>query len=558
MIMGFSLSLKKSESKDEPQSKQKTQLKGTELEGKSRFGPPTNVFDVGGIQLASPLLDADVLEIPMHKLNITYPINPPYAYVNIFYDRTHKEMLYKVLEPGLTPQDESNMDKITSILQETINVDFKALDEGGLQDYLRREVNNVIRKYRMRMDRSSYERLTYYITREFVGYNRIDPIFRDPNIEDISCDGPKIPVYIFHRHFENVQSNVIFPSEENLDSFIIKLAQRCQRHVSIAEPLLDGSLPDGSRVQLSLGREVTMHGSTFTIRKFREDPLTPPDMITFGTFSASMLALMWFFMEKGVSILIAGGTASGKTTTLNCLCLFIKPEAKIVSIEDTAEINVAHQNWIPAVTRAGFGPITPSGKRMGEVDMFDLLKASLRQRPDYIVVGEVRGKEAYTLFQAIATGHAAMGTIHADSPQGVVHRLESEPINCPRILIKNLDIVLLQARVRLRGKITRRITDIVEVVDLDPSTKEVITNTIYEWNPFEDTFRFTGRSYLLERLEKEKGMSMEEILKEIERRKKIITWMHDNQIRFYKDVAEIIAEYYRDSDSVLEKVEGIE
>ncbi|MBU7014470.1 MAG: type II/IV secretion system ATPase subunit [Theionarchaea archaeon] len=543
--MAFNLSLRK------PKQKQ-LQLE----EPESKFGPPVNIYNAGGVQLASPLLDADVLEIPLNKLNITYPINPPYAYANVYYDSDSKEMFYKVLEPGLTRDDELKMEQINAILHETINIDFKTLDEGGLTDYLRREVNNVIRKYRMRMDRPSYERLTYYVTREFVGYNRIDPILRDPNIEDISCDGPAIPLYIFHRHFENLKTNVIFRNADELDSFIIKLAQRCQRHVSIAEPLLDGSLPDGSRVQLSLGKEVTMHGSTFTIRKFREDPLTPPDMMTFGTFSASMLALMWFFMEKGVSILIAGGTASGKTTTLNCLCLFIRPEAKIVSIEDTAELNVAHQNWIPAVTRAGFGPISPSGKRMGEVDMFDLLKASLRQRPDYIVVGEVRGKEAYTLFQAIATGHAAMGTIHADSPQGVVHRLESEPINCPRILIKNLDIVLLQARVRLRGKITRRITDIVEVVDLDPSTKEVITNTLYEWNPFEDTFRFTGRSYLLERLEKEKGMSMEEILKEIERRKQIISWMHNNQIRFYKDVAEIIAEYYRDPDSVLGKIEA--
>jgi flagellar protein FlaI len=527
-----------------------------QLEESSKFGPPVNVYDIGGVQLASPLLDTDVLEIPMHRLNITYPINPPYAYVNIKYDNEAKEMYYRVIEPGLSREEENKMDLITKILQETINVDFKALDEGGLQDYLRREVNNVIRKYRMRMDRSSYERLSYYISREFIGYNRIDPILRDPNNEDISCDGPGIPIYIFHRHFENMQSNVIFSNSDELDSFIIKLAQRCQRHVSIAEPLLDGSLPDGSRVQLSLGREVTMHGSTFTIRKFREDPMTPPDMVTFGTFSASMLALMWFFMEKGVSVLIAGGTASGKTTTLNCLLLFIKPEVKIVSIEDTAEINVPHKNWIPAVTRAGFGPITPSGKRMGEVDMFDLLKASLRQRPDYIIVGEVRGREAYTLFQAIATGHAAMGTIHADSPQGVVHRLESEPINCPRILIKNLDIVLLQSRVRLRGKITRRITDIVEVVDLDPSTKEVITNTIYEWNPFEDSFRFTGRSYLLERLEKEKGMSMEDILKEIDRRKRIINWLHNNEIRFFKDVAEIIAEYYRDPEAVMAKIEG--
>ncbi len=542
--MGFSLSLKK------------PKQTAVQVEEKPKFGAPISVFNVGGVQLASPLLDTDVLDIPLHKLNITYPINPPYAYVNVHYDTTAKEMFYRVLEPGLSREEEKRMDQINAILQETVNIDFKALDEGGLQDYLRREVNNVIKKYRMRMDRSGYERLIYYVTREFVGYNRIDPILRDPNIEDVSCDGPEIPIYIFHRHFENLQTNVIFRSIDELDSFIIKLAQRCQRHVSIAEPLLDGSLPDGSRVQLSLGKEVTMHGSTFTIRKFREDPLTPPDMMTYGTLSASMLALMWFLMEKGVSILIAGGTASGKTTTLNCLSLFIKPEVKVVTIEDTAELNIAHQNWIPAVTRAGFGPMTPSGKRMGEVDMFDLLRASLRQRPDYIIVGEVRGKEAYTLFQAIATGHAAMGTIHADSPQGVVHRLESEPINCPRILIKNLDIILLQARVRLRGKITRRITDIVEVVDLDPSTREVITNTVYEWNPFEDTFRFTGRSYLLERLEKEKGMSMEEILKEIDRRKQIITWMHDNQIRFYKDVAEIIAEYYRDPSSVMAKIEG--
>ncbi len=541
----------------EKEAKGKKRKKNVQLESAElKFGPPVNVFDMGGVQLASPLLDTDVLEIPLHKLNITYPINPPYAYVNVYYDSNAKEMYYRVIEPGLNREEEKIMDQISAILQETINIDFKTLDEGGLQDYLRREVNTIIRKYRMRMDRGSYERMSYYVSREFVGYNRIDPILRDPNIEDVSCDGPGIPIYIFHRHFENLQSNVNFKSDEELDSFIIKLAQRCQRHVSIAEPLLEGSLPDGSRVQLSLGKEVTMHGSTFTIRKFREDPLTPPDMLTFGTFSASMLSLMWFLLEKGVSILIAGGTASGKTTTLNCLLLFIKPEVKIVSIEDTAELNIPHQNWIPAVTRAGFGPITPSGKRMGEVDMFDLLRASLRQRPDYIIVGEVRGREAYTLFQAIATGHAACGTIHADSPQGVVHRLESEPINCPRILIKNLDIILLQSRVRLRGKITRRITDIVEVVDLDPSTKEVITNTIYEWNPFEDTFRFTGRSYLLERLEKEKGMSMEDILKEIDRRKRIITWMHENQIRFYKDVAEIIAEYYRDPEAVMAKIEG--
>ncbi|MFQ6087514.1 MAG: type II/IV secretion system ATPase subunit [Candidatus Methanofastidiosia archaeon] len=522
-----------------------------------KFGSGISINEVGGMQLASSLLDEEVLDIPEYQLNITYPLNPPFAYVNIFYDKAEREMFYRVLEPPLVRREEYYLDQIIKILQETIDIDFYAMEsEEKLKEHVRREVNTLVKRYRMRMSKESYERLIYYIAREFVGYNRIDPIFRDPNIEDISCDGAKIPLYIFHKYFESMKTNVIYPSVDELDSFIIKLSQRCNRHISVAEPLLDGSLPDGSRTQLTLGKEVTMHGSTFTIRKFREDPLTAPDMIAFGTFNVSMLALLWFFMEKKISILVSGGTASGKTTTLNMLSLFIKPEMKIVTIEDTAELNLSHENWIPSVTRAGFGPVTAIGKRMGEVDMFDLLRAALRQRPEYIIVGEVRGREAYTLFQAIATGHAAMGTIHADSPQGVVHRLESDPINCPRILIKNLDVILLEARVRVKGRVSRRITHIVEVVDLDPSTKEVITNTVYEWNPFEDVFRFTGRSYMLEKLEKEKGIHMDEILTELDNRRRILNWMYENKIRYYKDVSAIIAEYYKDPDAVLEKIEG--
>ena len=522
----------------------------------SMFGGLQTIEDSKSIQLSSPLLERDILDIPHSQLNITYPVDPPYAYVNIFYDAANKEMLYRVIEPGLTKREENMLDSIKKFLEDTIELDFNKISGERLQDYIREEVDNAIKKYRIRMNRNSYERLIYYAKREFIGYNWINPIYRDPNIEDISCDGPGIPLYIFHRNYESMKTSVIIPSHTVLDSFALKIAQRCKRNISVAEPLLDGSLPDGSRVQLTLGKEVTMHGTTFTIRKFREDPLTPPDLITFGTFNPAMLALLWFFMEKGISILIAGGTASGKTTTLNSVAMFIKPEMKIVTIEDTSELNLAHENWIPAVTRGGFGPVTASGKRMGEVDMFDLLRAALRQRPDYIIVGEVRGREAYTLFQAIATGHAALGTIHADSPQGVVYRLESDPINVPRIMIKNLDVILLQARVRVKGRITRRITHLVEVVDLDPSTKEVITNTVYEWDPFNDAFRFTGRSYMLERLEKEKGVSVDDMLNEIKTRQDVLNWMRDNKVRHYKDVSALISEYYRNPAGVIEKIGG--
>lgn len=188
--------------------------------------------------------------------------------------------------------------------------------------------------------------------------------------------------------------------------------------------------------------------------------------------------------------------------------------------------------------------------------MFELLKSALRQRPEYIIVGEVRGEEAYTLFQAIATGHAAMGTIHADSPQGVIHRLESEPINVPRILIKNIDCVLLEQRAKVKDKLVRRISQIVEIIDLDPTTNEVITNTLYEWNPFKDTFEFTGRSYLLEKMSEKIGVSLDDIKKEIENRERVLRWMIENNIRFYKDVADVIASYYKDPQSVLEKIGG--
>ena len=246
--------------------------------------------------------------------------------------------------------------------------------------------------------------------------------------------------FLYHRKFGSLKSNIQFDTADDLNSFVYRLAQKCGKHISIAEPMLDATMPDGSRIQMTLSDEITTHGSTFTIRKFRSDPFSPPDLVEFNTMSSEMIAYMWIAVENRINMLFAGGTASGKTTSLNALSLFIPAEAKIVSIEETREINLPHPNWIPGVARTGFGQVV-ADKVVGEIDTYDLMKAALRQRPEYIIVGEIRGREAYVLFQAMATGHATYSTVHADSAHSLIHRLEGKPINIPRVMLQSLDVV---------------------------------------------------------------------------------------------------------------------
>ncbi len=379
---------------------------------------------------------------------------------------------------------------------------------------------------------------------------------RDPEIEDISCNGSAVPVYVWHRIHESIPTNVVFESEEELEAFVVRLAYMSRRHISLAKPILDASLPDGSRIQLTYGKEVSRKGSSFTIRKFRADPLTVTDLIKLNTISSDMAAYLWYMIENRVSVLIAGGIAAGKTTTLNVLATFIKPDLKIVSIEDTPEIRLLHENWLPQVTRSGLG----EGRERGgsDIELFDLLKAAMRQRPDYIIVGEVRGAEAYTLFQAMATGHLGMCTIHAESFDAVIHRLESEPMNIPRTLLTTLDLVAVQRRVVFRDKVLRRVINLNEVVGIDPATRELITNEVYRWNPVNDTFERMKRSYRLEEIIKIRGVTLEEAEMEIARRREVLEWMVRNNIRYYEDVNKIIREYYANPERVYRrvKVEG--
>jgi len=490
-----------------------------------------------------------------------YTIQEPYAYVLITYNNRDKETTYRVIEPSLTEEERKILKFVEHTMVDLLDADPIELEKQSQKDFLSAKFDEILYDYAIvlgddeQKEAASKKRLLYYVFRDFIGEGRIDVVTRDDLIEDISCDGAHQPVFLYHRKYESIKSTLKFADDAELDSFVIRMAQRAGKHISIAEPILDATLRDGSRIQATLSREVSAHGSTFTIRKFRSEPFTPPDLVRFGTMSAEILAYWWIAIQHGASAIYAGGTASGKTTGLNAILLFIPPQMKIVSIEDTRELSLPHPNWIAGITRSGFGPRDKDGRQMGEIDMFQLLRNALRQRPEYIIVGEVRGKEAYNLFQAMATGHAAYGTMHADSVDAVIHRLESDPINIPRSLLEALDVVSIQIQTRVGGKRVRRTKQLSEIVGLDPHTREILTNEVFRWQPKDDSFRFSGVSYVLERIQVEKGMTPQQMKQEVENRVEIIKYMIKHQVRNYKDVARLVTSYYKDPATTMERVQ---
>lgn len=478
------------------------------------------------------------------------PLKEPHVFSAIAKDPETLGLRYVVIEPTLVEEEKQALKKVREILFQILNVDLRSLDsrekaEEWLKDYIRR----IVKGYKIKIEDESISKIEYYIIRDFIYYGKIDPLMHDHMIEDISCDGPKTPIYIWHRRYENLPSNLVFEEEEELDSFVVRLAYLAGKHISIANPMLDASLADGSRIQITYSREVTRKGSTFTIRRFRADPLTVTDLISFKTLNSEIAAWFWFMIEKKINILVGGGTASGKTTSLNSLSAFIRPDDKIITIEDTPELNIPHQNWISSIARIGFGP---SGS--ADISQFDLLKAAMRQRPDYIIVGEVRGEEAFTLFQAMATGHGGVSSIHCDSIPSAFSRLESAPMNIPKTLLTILDIAFMQSRVRLGDQTVRRIQSVVEIVELDPISKEIITNEVFKWNPRKDVFEYSGKSVLLDRIMKDFGLTEDYVLEELKRRKKLLEWMVLNKIRRFTDVGRAIREYYADPEAMINKV----
>jgi flagellar protein FlaI len=480
-----------------------------------------------------------------------YPIQEPYVYAAIIKDPETQKIRYEVIEPTLQKEEEKQLKELRTFLMEEVNVNLKDIEtKEKAESYLKEQARQIIKKYHMKVRPEATDKLAYYIVRDFVGYGKIDPLMKDHLIEDVSADGVNIPIYVWHRVYESLPTNIIFKDEAELDSFIVRMAYLSGKNISIASPILDASLPNGSRIQLTYGNEVTRRGSTFTIRRFRVDPLTISDLIAFKTVSSEMAAYLWYIIENRASVLVAGGVASGKTTMLNCLSMFIKPEMKVVSVEDTQELNLPHENWIPSVVRLGFGH---GDKRSGTITLFDLLKAAVRQRPDYIIVGEVRGEEAYTLFQAMATGHLGMCTLHAESVEAVINRLESEPMNIPKPLIAMTNVIMIMARTEIDGRPARRASTTAEVVELDPDKAKILTEEVFAWNPKLDTFSFSGHSTILEKHIKKLGVTEEEVRRELNRRQTVLDWMTRNSIRRHVEVASVIREYYANPDRIFQR-----
>jgi len=480
-----------------------------------------------------------------------YPIREPYVYAAIVKDQKTQKIMYEIIEPTLQKDEKERLKEIKTFLIDELNVSLKEIEtKEKAENYLKEKTKETIKKYRIKVPPEAIDKLVYYIIRDFIGYGKIDALMKDHLIEDVSADGVNIPIYVWHRMHESLPTNIIFEDEAELNSFVIRMAYLAGKNISIASPILDASLPDGSRIQLTYGSEVTRRGSTFTIRRFKVDPLTISDLIAFNTLSSEMAAYLWYLIENRASVIVAGGVAAGKTTMLNCLSMFIKPEMKIVSVEDTHELNLPHENWIPSVVRLGFGH---EDKKGGSITLFDLLKAAVRQRPDYIIVGEVRGEEAYTLFQAMATGHLGMSTLHAESVEAVINRLESEPMNIPKPLLAMIDVVMVIARTEKEGKPARRATTTTEVLELDPKTKSIPTEEVFSWNPREDKFVFSGYSSLLEKNMKKLGVTKGKVKRELNRRKIVLEWMAQKGIRRYTDVANVIREYYANPKRVYQK-----
>ncbi len=485
----------------------------------------------------------------------TYPVRPPFSYVRVLFDKRDYSRFYYVVEPKATKQELDDLETIKTVLQRALNINRETLDETQ-EDFLKQAVDDILNSYRLPSRKSNRAKIHYYIERDLIGYGKIETMMRDPNIEDVSCDGPGVEIFVYHRRFESLRTNVMWEDELELEQYIIRMAQRCGKHISIAEPLLDATLMDGSRIVMTLGREVSTKGSTFTIRRFRDEPFTPVDLLEFKTFSSMQIAFFWLAMQYGMSMLFVGGTASGKTTSLNACSLFLPWQHKIVSIEETRELNLPHPNWIPGCTRQGFGGEGSSGggKSAGEVDMYDLLRAALRERPEYIIVGEIRGAEAYVLFQAMATGHTTYSTFHADSIQSLVHRLENKPIEIPRVLIPALDGISIQIQTRVGGKRVRRNKNIVEIIGIDPHSHELLTNEAFRWDNTTDEYVFTGKSYILEKIMMKANLNRVEIMDEMKRRQLVIEWCLKKAIRDYKDFARVVAEYYVHPEDVMRQV----
>lgn len=391
------------------------------------------------------------------------------------------------------------------------------------------------------------EAVKYNMIRDKIGMGILEPLLQDPWIEDISCSGLG-SIFLEHKTFKSLQTAISLVEYKELDEFVLRLAERIKKPVTYANPIVDAVLPDGSRINIVYGRDVSKRGSNFTIRKFNETPLSILELIEFGSLDYTMAAYLSLMIEEGMNVFVSGETASGKTTLLNALTTFIPIDAKIITVEDTPEVQVPHDNWLREVVTQ-----TKNGDNAAGVTMFDLLKAALRQRPNEIIIGEIRGEEGLIAFQAMQTGHAVMATFHASTVEKLIQRLTGSPINVPKTYMDNLNLVVIQSAVKLpNGKIGRRALSISELVGYDSASDSFSFVEVFRWDSAMDTFEFVGKmnSYLLEqKIALKRGIpehKKRQIYAELDRRARILKKLHEQNVSGYYELLEVLAKAQRE------------
>jgi len=432
--------------------------------------------------------------------NLIYPTNDKELFIHIYPDPKGARDCYIPVEPLLTVPLNGLVKKVEDKLLDLAEKIGQAAEEERKEVLLNAldsicTTNPAEKNSKILVTDRELAALKYRFVRDKLGLGVLQPLLDDPYIEDISCSGLG-NIFIEHKIFKSLKASITFPSHEDLDDFVIQMGERIKKPVTLRNPIVDATLPDGSRINIVYGRDIAKRGSNFTIRKFSDDVISVLNLIEFGSMDYLIAAYLWLAIESDLNVFVVGATASGKTTLLNALTTFMKPNAKIVTIEDTPELQVPHANWVREVVRQ-----MSKDNKSGGVDMFDLLKAALRQRPDRILIGEIRGVEGNIAFQAMQTGHGVMATFHASSVQKVIQRLTGEPINVPKVNIDNLDLVVIQSAVRAPdGSTVRRIVSVNEIVDYDSASNTFSFITAFRWRAEDDTFEFPGdmNSFVLE------------------------------------------------------------
>ncbi|WP_394354591.1 type II/IV secretion system ATPase subunit [Halobellus salinus] len=488
---------------------------------------------------------AEFEPLPGEAVVDRYWVNAPYAYVVITHDDEESEHYYYAVEPELDDFELELLARTRVDIRDPLL--YRTDEEPTAEETLNRELRTLLEQYGVNVSMRTFHALLYYLSRDFRRFGRIDPLMNDPHIEDISCDGYDLPIFVYHDDYTDIETNVVYNGED-LDDFVIRLAQESGRHVSVGDPVVGTTLPDGSRVELALGEEVTPRGSAFTIRKYADEPFTPIDLIDYGTFSVEEMAYLWLCIENNKSLIFAGGTASGKTTSMNAVSMFIPPRAKVLTIEDTRELSLYHDNWLSSVTRQRL-------HEGSDIDMYDLLRSALRHRPEFIVVGEVRGDEAVTLFQAMNTGHTTFSTMHADSIETVINRLENEPINVPRAMVQSLDLLCIQTLSRVGGERVRRSQAIGEIGEIDQRTGELDYSRAFTWDPESDTFDRSD-STLVDEIQRERGWTRTERKREMRRRRRFLQLLSNLGTTDYRAFTALVNEYYTNPERVMDRLEA--